>query len=966
MKKSLSFAFAAFMAGLLVFPAEGAMPVFRPYAVSPRRIVIGKTPKLTLVKDGKINFEVVKPVNGAAGPAAAELTGRLSQITGQKVAVVPKASGRGPAFYLGVCPESKAAGLEPEKLDRDGFFIKTAGNKIFITGVDTNKAGEQQWATLFGVYDFLERFAGVRYYFPHELGIIVPRKTQWTLPDIDITERPDTQYRQVYTYGSLDSGAKARFPGQKETHPKFWRNSSLHSIRSCHGLNDLELARRFRKSNPEIFALTPEGRRRDGTDNTISYQRMGHLCYSSEKLLEIVCQDAEACLTGKPASSRGLARWASRWNTQHINITPNDGLLWCQCTRCKKIQEQGEKAMGEHIWRFFINVANYLKKKNIPGTVVVDSYGIYKNVPAAQIPDNMVVQVCVSGAWGMSREKVRADQDKRIREWFERMKSKVDTWTYATKASCAIPLVPNFTPRAVAAFYNSQKERIFGGFLEAGSDRWMFGVLNYYVFAKLLWNFGADAEALIDEHCRLMYGKAAPVMNQFYLELERIWMQDILRGNVKDTPLGEIFVPPTRRDVWTKILSPAKIAEVNKLLDDAERTVKNDPEALKRVRFMREQLWGPVVEGAKTFARESADKGAWTLQAGKAEKITLDGKLDEPEWKKARPVFLLGSKWEKVPVHTRVRALYDREYLYFGIEADEPETEKIVALTTRRPDCNEIWMDSSLEIFLSAESASPFIYQFIVNAAGAKSDLRNTLTKVDEKYDSGFEVKTCVTPGKMYAAEFRIPLKAMPELQGRSKLVANFTRHRFLKGMTVKPEFFHWFPKTRNIAENCGNLLLDAPAPQNMIKTPDFDRKIVHKRFIGNGEWAGEKALFLDREVFLTAGSSLRLDASSPFIRQTLKLEPGKKYVLSFYLKTEELTPGFRGIIRFGGDPAPARYVLGNYKDYIRGTVNWHRVEKHFTAPEVFGKKHGIFLDFFVGKSKGKCWLDHVELREEK
>ena len=58
--------------------------------------------------------------------------------------------------------------------------------------------------------------------------------------------------------------------------------------------------------------------------------------------------------------------------------------------------------------------------------------------------------------------------------------------------------------------------------------------------------------------------------------------------------------------------------------------------------------------------------------------------------------------------------------------------------------------------------------------------------------------------------------------------------------------------------------------------------------------------------------------------------------------------------------------MLGNYKDYIRGTVNWHRVEKHFTAPKVFGKRHGIFLDFFVGKSKGRCWLDHVELREEK
>ena len=90
MKKSFAFAFAALVVGLFAFPAVGAMPVFRPYAVSPRKIVIGKTPKLTLVKNGKICFEVVKPANYAAGPAAAELTGRLSQITGQKVAVVSR------------------------------------------------------------------------------------------------------------------------------------------------------------------------------------------------------------------------------------------------------------------------------------------------------------------------------------------------------------------------------------------------------------------------------------------------------------------------------------------------------------------------------------------------------------------------------------------------------------------------------------------------------------------------------------------------------------------------------------------------------------------------------------------------------------------------------------------------------------------------------------------------------------
>ena len=287
---------------------------FKPYAVSKRVINIGQKPEITLLKDGKVCFEVVSPVNPAASLAAKELVARLNEIAGTGIKTVKKASGKVPAFYLGTCPESKAAGIDPSKLDRDGFYIKTVGNKIFITGVDTNDKRKKQWATLFGVYDFLERFAGVRYYFPGKMGTIVPKKKNWSIPAIDISERPDTQYRWIWTSRSNRGGGNMTFeyPGMKETNPLIWRNSSLNSIRSCHGLNDLELAKRFRKSKPEFFALSDDGRRRDGTDNTMGYHKYGHLCYSSEGLLEEVYKDCVAALTGKPASSRGISQWSSR------------------------------------------------------------------------------------------------------------------------------------------------------------------------------------------------------------------------------------------------------------------------------------------------------------------------------------------------------------------------------------------------------------------------------------------------------------------------------------------------------------------------------------------------------------------------------------------------------------------------------------------------------------------------------
>ncbi|MBQ7208670.1 MAG: DUF4838 domain-containing protein [Lentisphaeria bacterium] len=963
---------AAAVLAILLTAASAEGSAFRPAPQHPRKIVIGGKPAITLCKDGIAEFEVVKPANPAAAPAAKELIERLAQITGKKVEAVKTASGKVPAFYLGVCPEAEKLGLDPEKLDRDGFYIKTDGNKIFITGCDSRDPRKVQRATLFGVYDFLERFAGVRYYFPGEIGTVVPQKKNWTLPEIDITERPDTQYRWIYVYpnGKLGGAVKYRYPGMKDDNPLIWRNSTLNSIRSCHGLNDLELVKRFAKTNPEFFAMTAAGDRHDGSKITTSYQKHGHLCYSSEGLKEVIYQDAAACLTGKPASSRGISRWSPRWNTLHVDLAPNDGMLWCQCPKCKKIQEQGRQAMSNHIWGFAADIASRLKKNGIPGYVMMESYGVFSRFPTIKIPDNVMIGAAITGPWGMNNEKVRTRDAERLEKWSKTAGAKIRTWAYITKAVAAVPVVPGFTPRAVGAFYKSVRNWIFGGFVEAGSDRWMYGFLNCYVASKVLWNFDTDVEALIDEHCRLMYGPAAEEMKAFYAELENIWMNSIVK-EVVDTPWGENWKIPTRHEVWTKIYSPAKIAEIDRLFDQAEKAASGEPEALKRLKFMRNELWQPVIDGAKAFQAETANRTAWTLYAAEAGKITFDGKLNEQAWKNAEAVWLNANRpGQKTEVQTRVKMLKDEENFYFGFEADEPETERMIAFTNRKPGSTEIWRDNGGEIFLSAGVASEFIYQFIFNSAGCKADLRNTIFKTDASYESGFDVKTSVIPGRKWTAEVRIPRKAVPELAGKNAFVGNFTRHRVLKDTKVGTEYYAWFPKLRNIAENCGIIRLDRPEKEkNIVRLGDFDYPVHGKRHMGTA-WSavGKKdvSLTVDHEIFMTRGVSVRLEPDCPAIRQTIPVEPDRQYKISFFVRTENLTPGLRIMIRYGGDPAPSLYVLGDYRDYIRDTVNWYRVEKIFRTPKTFGTQYKPHLEFFIGSSTGKCWIDHVEIVEVK
>ena len=139
--------------------------------------------------------------------AAKELQTYLKQATGQDIPIVRKESGGKTALILGDCPSARAAGINVSKLPEEGFRISRRGNRIFIAGRDDSKQDPAKFgwgqayrrATLSGVYDFLERFADARFFFPGQNGTVVPAKKGLFLPEkINVVESPDMQLRTFY------------------------------------------------------------------------------------------------------------------------------------------------------------------------------------------------------------------------------------------------------------------------------------------------------------------------------------------------------------------------------------------------------------------------------------------------------------------------------------------------------------------------------------------------------------------------------------------------------------------------------------------------------------------------------------------------------------------------------------------------------------------------------------------------
>ena len=91
------------------------------------------------------------PSSGALVPARANLKFLLK---GEKEAFFPKGA----------------------KISDEGFVIRIKGNEISISA-------EKPIGLLYGVYTFLERYVGVRWFFPGEEGTYIPPKKDITLPD---------------------------------------------------------------------------------------------------------------------------------------------------------------------------------------------------------------------------------------------------------------------------------------------------------------------------------------------------------------------------------------------------------------------------------------------------------------------------------------------------------------------------------------------------------------------------------------------------------------------------------------------------------------------------------------------------------------------------------------------------------------------------------------------------------------
>ena len=941
-----------------------------------------RTIELSTAKMPANVMEVVLPENyPVAQLAAGELQKYLSEATRQNIPLVKTPTGRALSLIVGDNTLLRQAGMNPDSLPDQGFFIRRIGNQIFIAGLDskTDNPANNKWrmwfdrGTISGVYDFLERFAGCRFYFPGRLGTIVPKNTDFALPEkINIIDRPDFISRKTSKYlGKSWYDTQKEYNGITGENLQILRNRlETYEIPCNHGLAQWQYGSRFEKTHPEYFALMPDGRRY----HSPTLPMTTHLCFSSG-VKEQIYQDAKGYLTGRPSSEYGLKHWNinGAYGRSIYNIMPQDWFYVCCCPGCQKLFGSKERQYITHpehfqkisngLWKFTADIANRLKTEGVKGYITQMSYLPYHRVPQVDLPDNLLVMAAVAGPWKNGRQAaaLQKEDDQRLADWNKKLKKRVWIWTYSYKYSSKYhyEALPEICPRAIGHYYQDRTQWIFGAYHAGPSeDSFLYTYLNWYIISKVCWDNSIDVEKTLEEHHRMMFGaKAAVPMKKFYDLLEDLWVNGVVCRTV-ETALGPEVIRPSLKEIWEKIYTAQKLSQLS---DQMKQAVELSSGIEKeRVLLMKKDLLDPLIHARQNFySQESAYQNRYAELPAR--------------------IVLKNCKVPRTVLHTEVEVSQDDKNLKIVFTCPEPDMKNLKSQP--QPRDGKIWGDSAVEVILAADDARSRYYHFMANPSGSLYDSECTIRIGKVFTNKAWNGKIRVIPelGPDFWKLTMIIPKDELGLAGKAQIPANFCRTRVLKTMKAgNEEFFMWTPLAQGAdyhnVERFGILLASGKAPEgNLLKNGSFtqiNQWLSHLPtnwgcWLEKGAGSGQK-ISLDKEIFVSGGSSLHLqniDGSRISSGQTVQGKADTAYRLSFFMRTQGVNTtkrpnGGAGVYIHAGSN---QYSV--VKPLLNGDNEWRFYEYTFRTSADNGK---IIIGLWNWFADGEVWFDDVQLREVK
>lgn len=557
--------------------------------------------------------------------AAKELQTYLRKVSDAELPIITDDQPvEGTLILIGESKYTKDLGLTNDSFKDQEYLIRAKDRYLVLMGRDQRFEDwirrDYNWRGLINLYNyaplslcmnvgtdyavdsFLADFCGVRWYFPGDIGEVVPRRSSIVIRETEIRRQPETRSRIVgpdimlrkfywdtarvkpyADFGELrDWGRRLKLGGEM-----FYCNHSLY------GYYD-----RFAKEHPDWW-----GSRAPAPGQM--------LCFSNPGLLQQVIQDARDYFDRKDGQGNPVPE---RIVGDYFSVVPMDTPVetWCQCPKCKA-QYEGTVA-SNYVWAFVAHVADEIAKSNPDKKIACVAYWNYIEAPdKIKLPKNVAVQICGSIPPPIAQKDRKFWEEKIFLPWTNAVDpSQVYVWSYwQWPLSPDYVRFPNVSPLGVGETIRFMRQHKLRGGMKAQIDEghgviWSYPVLDHlrvYVMARMLDDWNLQEQPLVEEYYALFYGPAHEPMRKFWEFLSTAPYDPVKKG-----PIWRKEQQDSLHYDWTVVCSPEDIKALGGCLAEARLMVAEGSVYRQRVDLVDEAVYKAYLVRARQAALGNEQK----------------------------------------------------------------------------------------------------------------------------------------------------------------------------------------------------------------------------------------------------------------------------------------------------------------------------------------------------------------------
>ncbi|MCC6422892.1 MAG: DUF4838 domain-containing protein [Phycisphaerales bacterium] len=455
-----------------------------------------------LVVDGKSSAVIVTPeqMPNDVKLAVDELLADIAKSTGAMLAVEQTSSPGRLEIHIGQTPYVKSLKLSLDDLGVDGFRILfPAADRIILVGGSPT-------GTEFAVYDFLERYVGVRWLFPGDIGTYIPKVDQIMLPVQEITSRPAYISRVISTYHA------ERWLHQQRQH---W------TIQQHHNLNKLFAPDKYYDQHPEFYPLI-DGKRQKPDSEGYVWQPM----LDAPGIVDAAVKSIDHYFDENPSITSFSLGVNDNNNFNHPATYKNS---------------VGQSDYSDYYFNFTNQVIEGVLKTHPDKWFGCLAYmGVTDPPRDIKVNGRMVPYICIDRQ-GWASDEGRTKDMQRTRNWHAA--APVIGW-YDYIYGGDNYRIPRIYPHLMGQYIKFGSENgVKAMYAELyASAEWIEGP-KLYLFMKLLWDPTTDLDQTLSEWYRLAVGqKAAGPLAKYYQLWEDYWMKRVPRTDWFNQYVGQVYM----------------------------------------------------------------------------------------------------------------------------------------------------------------------------------------------------------------------------------------------------------------------------------------------------------------------------------------------------------------------------------------------------------------------------------------